>query len=169
MRHYLLQFIFITLAIVSISVHAKVISKQDVPEKVFSFIHKKHPKAQDITIEEKTHFGRSLYAVKFNVSQTDKNNKIYKEKYIDLFKTDGHFYTNVMAVDRSSFSMISTKIKKSLQLLYPDYQILEMNLVSNPYGAGEEYELVLLVSGQIWNISMDEKGNLISEASQEKR
>jgi hypothetical protein len=169
MRNYLLQFSFITLAIFSISINAKVISKQDVPEKVFSFIYKKYPKAEAITIEEKTHFGRSLYEVKFKVSQTDNNNKIYNEEFIELFKTNGHFYINVIAVERPSFSMITSDIKKNLQLYYPDYKILAMNLVINPYGVGEEYEMNLLVSGEIWNISIDDKGKLISETRQEKR
>ncbi|MCF6203587.1 MAG: hypothetical protein L3J59_07950 [Methylococcaceae bacterium] len=55
----------------SITVNARKINEQDVPDKIFDYIYHKHPKAQDFSIEEKKHFGQALYEVTFTANQKD--------------------------------------------------------------------------------------------------
>jgi hypothetical protein len=121
MNHYLLQFSFILLTIFSITVNARTLTKQDVPEKVFDYIYHKHPKAQDVLIEEKTHFGQALYEVTFTAEKKDLNEKVYQEKTVDFFRVDGHFYTNALVVQHEAFNIIPTATVKSLQLNFPKY------------------------------------------------
>jgi hypothetical protein len=168
MNHYVLKFSFILLTIFSITVNARTLTKQDVPEKVFDYIYHKHPKAQDISIEEKTHFGQALYEVTFTAEHKDLNGQVYQEKTVDLFRVNGHFYVNAMVVQHEAFNIIPTATVKSLQLNYPKYEILAMKTVANPNGVGEEYEIDLLVSGKIWNISIDDQGKIISETGQDQ-
>jgi hypothetical protein len=167
MYHYFFKVLFLMLAVFSMTVNAGTIDKQDVPEKVFSYIYKKHPKAQDITVEKTTHFGLPLFKVCFKANQYNLNNRIYQAEFVRLFRFNGHFYTNEIAVERHAFNVISDAAKKGLQLNYPDYEILAMKAVSNPNGVGEEYEIDLLVSEKILNISIDDKGKVISETKQE--
>ncbi len=51
---------------------------------------------------------------------------------------------------------------------YPKYEILAMKTVANPNGVGEEYEIDLLVSGKILNITIDDQGKIISETGQDQ-
>jgi hypothetical protein len=167
-RQYLLQIFFIFLAVVSSSVYARIIDRQDLPEKIFTVINKKHPKAEIMTIEDKTHFGQPLYAIKIRETQYDMNNQIYFEETVELFRPNGHFYTNEINIKRESFDLIlPSEIKESLHQQYPDYKIQEIQIVTNPNSIGEEYDIALLASGRVWNISIDSKGKLISTARQE--
>jgi frataxin-like iron-binding protein CyaY len=43
-----------------------------------------------------------------------------------------------------------------------------MKTVANPNGVGEEYEIDLLVSGKILNITIDDQGKIISETGQDQ-
>jgi len=167
MYHYFFKILFLMLAVFSMTVNAGTISKQNVPEKVYSYVYKKYPKAQDIIVEETTHFGLPLYKVSFKANQYDLNNQVHQAEFVKLFKFNGHFYTNEISVERHAFNVISDATKKGLQLNYPDYEMLAMKAVSNPNGVGEEYEINLLVSEKIWNISIDDKGKVISETKQE--
>lgn len=167
MHPHFFKISFLLLAVFSLSVNANIINKQEVPKKVFDYIYKKHPKAQDISIQEKTHFGQALYEVTFTAEQKDLNDRVYQEKLVDLFRVNGHFYVNAMVIQHEAFNIISSAAVKRLQLNYPKYEILELKTVVNPNGVGEEYEIDLLVSGNIWNISIDDQGKLISETRQD--
>ncbi len=79
---------------------------------------------------------------------------------------NGHFYTNEIVVEKHSYNIVSDEVTKKLKLRYPDYEIMAMKAVSNPNNVGEEYEIDLLTSGKLWNIGIDNQGNLISETQQ---
>lgn len=168
MYPHTLKIIFLLLTIFSLATNANTINKQDVPKQVFDYIYKKHPEAKDITVEAKTHFGQSLYEVTFTANQNDRNGQVFQEKLVNLFRVNGHFYTNAIVVQHAAFNIIPTATIKSLQLNYPKYEILGVKTVDNPNGVGEEYEIDLLVSGNIWNISIDNQGKIISETRNDK-
>ncbi len=164
-----LKISFLILSIFSVTVNAGAINRQDVPKKVFDYIYKKHPNAKDITIAERTHFGQALYEVKFTEKKQDLNGKEYQENFVDLFKMNGRFYTNEFVIEHQAFNIMPTETVKSLQLNYPNYEILAMKTVANPNSVGEEYDVDLLVSGQILNVSIDDQGKIISETKQDKQ
>lgn len=168
MYHYFLKISFLLLAIVSISVNAKPLSKQDIPVKVFDYIAKKHPQARDFKIQEKTHFGQPLYEVSFIVDQTDKNGQAYQETVVNLFRVNGRFYSNALVVEHNAFNIIPSDTEKNLQSNYPNYEILAMKTVVNPNGVGEEYDVQLLVSGKIMDVSINSQGKLIGETQLDK-
>jgi len=163
MRPNLLSIVFIVLSFFSLSIHAKTITKENLPEKVFSYISKNHPKAQDMNIREVEHFGQPLYELKLTATKYDTNNKIYKEPLILFFRLNGDFYTNGIIVEHNSFKMISDAATKSLQQHYPNYEILAINTIVNPNGVGEEYDINLLASGKTWHLLINDHGKIMSE------
>ncbi len=166
MLHSFLKSFFLFLAVFSGAAYAATLNKQDVPGNVFDYVYKKHPEAKDFNIEEKIHFGLSLYKVSFTANQKNKNGQDFQAKFVDLFKMDGHFYTNEIVVEKHSYNVVSDEVTKKLKLRYPDYEIMAMKAVSNPNNVGEEYEIDLLTSGKLWDIAIDNQGNLISETQQ---
>jgi hypothetical protein len=167
MRKYLLQALLMTMVFVSASTNAGTISMQDLPEKIVNYMHKKHPEAMDVTVVEKTHFGQSLYEVNFKESKVDLNNTPYVEEMGELFRKDGHLFTNVISMEKHAFNIIPAEAEQSLQAHYPDYEILAMRQIGNPNGVGDEFEITLLVSGEILHVSINDNGKLISEVRQE--
>jgi len=163
MNHLFLKFSFLLLITVSLTGNAQTLNKQDVPEKIFDYIYKKHPEAKDISITEKKHFNQPLYEANFTANNIDKNGQSYEEKITDLFRINGRFYTNELVVDHNAFNIMSSAALKSLKSHYPKYEILMMKIVTNPNTVGEEYEMDVLVSGKIRNISMNSQGEIISE------
>ena len=163
MRNYLIPFIILTFSVISSTTYGEALSGQDVPEAVHSYMQKKHPKAEEITIAQKTYFNIPLYEVTFTEEAYDKDNKMYKAKFAKLFRLNGHFYTNAIEVQPDAFNIITDAAEKSLRSHYPDYQITGMKIVSNPNGVGEEYEINLLNSGKSINVNINDKGKIISE------
>ncbi len=164
MRQYLFQIFFIFLAFVLTSANAAVIRNQDAPENIFTYLHKKYPGAEDITIEQKIHFGQTLYEVKFKENKAD-GNEIHKQELVKLFRANGRFYTNAYQVERHAFNVIPAEAEQTLKTQYPDYKILSMRMISNPNGVGDEYEIELLVSGNILNITINNSGAIVSESA----
>jgi len=163
MHSHFFKISFLLMSIFSITVNADLINKQDVPEKVFNYIYDKYPQAKDVTVEEKTHFGQPLYEVKLTSTQYDQNNQAYQAKKSELFKLDGHFFTNAFEVAHNSYTIITGVAEKKLQVQYPDYKILAMKIVSNPNGVGDEYEIYLKALGKTLDVSITDQGEIISE------
>ncbi len=163
MRQHLLQVFFILSAFILTPANAALINNQDVPENIVNYLHKKHPDAKDITVEERTHFGQPFFEVRFEENKTDGNNKTYTQKLVKLFHKNGHFFTNAYSVDHHAFNVMSVEAEQSLKSHYPAYKILDMRMISNPNGIGDEYEIDLLVSGNILNVTVNNLGDIISE------
>lgn len=163
MRKYLISFIILTLSVIPLATHGKELSLQDLPEAVHVYMQKKHPGAEDITIEQRTYFNIPLYEVNFTEDAHDQDNKKYQAKFTKLFRLNGHFYTNAIKVQPDSFNIISDVAEKSLQSHYPDYQIEEMKIISNPNGVGAEYEIDIQDSGKSIIVNITDKGEITSE------
>jgi len=161
MRFNFFNISLLWLAIFSMTVHADTISKENVPERVFDYIYKKHPDATNLIIEEKTHFGHHLYEVNFSTMHKDQNNQNYEIS--KLFRMNGHFFADALNMKKQVFNIITDAAKKTLQTYDPNYEILSLKIVTNPNGAGEEYEIELLAQGDKLNISIDDHGRVISQ------
>ncbi len=155
--------LLLSLTSTSFTVNAKNISMQDLPQKALDYMHKNHPKAKAISVQEKNHFGQSFYQVTFEENKTDQNNMPYEDEMGELFRPNGQLFTNIIIVEKHSFNVISDQAVKSLQSNYPDYKILAVKMINNPNRYGEEYDIDLMVSGNILEITLDNNGEILSE------
>ena len=146
-------------ALNSVSVWARPVNKSELPEKIVHYLDKKYPNAKQLDLVEKTHFNQDFLELSFKQPLDQK----HSESMVKLFRPDGRFFTNVIAVEKHAFKLLPEVDRKTLESRYPGYKILEMNLIANPNNQGEEYEMVVLTGSRIFNISMDEHGSIISE------
>ncbi len=163
MQKKLFETIWVILTLISMTVNAEIISKQELPQKALDYIQKYHPKAKEVFVEEKTHFGQPFYQVTFKESKVDQNNTPYEEEMGELFRPNGQLFTNIIFVEQHSFNIISDQAIKSLQSTYPNYKILAVKMINNPNRYGEEYDIDLMVSGNILAVTLNNNGEILSE------
>lgn len=146
MRNFLFGLLLI---FVSVNVHAEIIGKDGISTTILDQIYKKHPNALDFKAEKKNHFSQELLKVSFKEGE---------EKFVDYYRTDGHFYVSGLniAADDLMFSDSKEKLKTDFQ----DYHIKQAVLIVNPNGNGEEFDVVLESAGKSWNVLIDKKGNM---------
>lgn len=141
--------ISLCLIVISASVHAERIEKDNIPTAIIDQIYKKHPKSVDFSAEKKVHFSQDLLKVYYKEGE---------EKFVDYYRPDGHFYVSglVIAADDLMFSDSKAKLKAE----FNDYHITQAVLVVNPNGVGEEFDIVLESAGKEWKVLIDKKGNI---------
>ncbi len=123
-----------------------------VPDKVRADILKRHPSAQDLQASHEVHFKRKLLEVSFKVEGEE-------QPLLELFREDGHLFSNELLVD--DISEASTAVKQALDNAYPGNQIKRIEMVANPNGVGEEYEIYIQAGGANWKVSINEKGEIV--------
>ncbi len=163
MQKNMIGIMWLILTSTSLSVNAEVISMQDLPQKALVYMHKTHPKAKAVSVQQKTHFGQPFYQVTFKESKVDQNNTPYEEEMGELFKPNGQLFTNIIIVEKHSFNIISDQAVKSLQSTYPNYKLLAVKMINNPNRYGEEYDIDLMVSGNILAVTVNNNGEILSE------
>ncbi|PPD03969.1 MAG: hypothetical protein CTY29_07550 [Methylobacter sp.] len=136
-------------------VHAEMLSKQALPEKVSAQLMQRHPNAIDISAELKTHFKQDLYEITFKENDAE---------HTELYRTDGHFFTN--AEKMASVGEMATTVGENLTAEFGQYFIDQSYLVVNPNGAGEEYDLVVNAGGTIWHVTIDRNGGIARKEKQ---
>lgn len=156
MRHHLSTLSCVALTLFSVSAFAGVvIAKDAIPEKILANFNKKHPNAINVAAETKTHFGQELYLIAF------KEAKESDERSIAYYRVNGHFYVNGDEIDTSKTSIeMPPASYENLKNTFGNYDIKEAILVVNPNGQGEEFDLVVDASGEIWHIALDRNGNI---------
>jgi hypothetical protein len=171
MKNYLLPIVVLTLT--SFPLQAKQIAKEQLPAKIIAHFTKKHPIVTDFVAEEKTHFGQALIEINF---KEEKKTKVLDEEAAEVkpvnikeetavfYRADGHFFVNAEKI--YAFNVIPELITNALKKLYPDYKVTAAQLIPNPNGAGEEYEVTLNSRGHIWAVSVSGKGAVISQEDQ---
>lgn len=156
MRHFISTISCVALTLFSVSAFAgAVIAKEAIPEKILTNFNKKHPNAINVVAETKKHFGQDLYLIAFKeAKETD-------EPSIAYYRVDGHFYVNGDEIDTSKTSIeMPPATYENLKTTFGNYDIKEAILVVNPNGHGEEFDLVVNASGEIWRIALDRNGNI---------
>ncbi|AMK75655.1 MULTISPECIES: hypothetical protein [Methylomonas] len=121
-----------------------------VPDKVRANILKRHPQAQDFKATHETHFGQQVLEVSFK----DLEDEIKHE----LFRTDGALFANEILL--ANGLEISPDVTKVLADNFPGYKLHKAELVINPNGVGEEYELFIEVGGSKWKVAVNDKGKI---------
>lgn len=51
-------------------------------------------------------------------------------------------------------------VKEVLEKDFPGYELKKAELITNPNGVGEEYEVYLVAGGVNWKASINEKGKI---------
>jgi hypothetical protein len=158
------------LAISSVSVQAKQISKEQLPAKAIAHFNKKHPKVSKLVITEQKHFGQALYELSFTEELTIKvpdekgtklKDKVSQEEVSLFYRTNGHFFVDAEKI--YAFNIIPSVVINGLKDAFPDYKMTAAQLVINPNGVGEEYEVMITSLGNPWSVSIDSKGVIISK------
>jgi len=122
-----------------------------IPDKVKADILKRHPKAEDLQSSYETHYQRKLLQVSYKEEGTD-------GQILELFRDDGHLFANELLLD--DISEAPAEVKQALQNNFPGYSLKKSEMIANPNGAGEEYEIYLVAGGINWKVSITEKGNI---------
>ena len=151
MRNYFLILCFLVSALSSVSTHAEILGKDAIPPQIMDQFYKRHPNAIDISAEKKTHFKQSLYEITFKEEKD-------KEKIIELYRDNGHFFISGDNVHGSN--MMPSVAYDNLKAVFDTYTIKDAILVVNPNGVGEEYDLTVNASGNDWSVIVDHAGNI---------
>lgn len=138
--------------------HSSFAEQVMIPDKVRADILKRHPAAMDIQVGGyETHFQRKLLEVSFKEEGKE-------ELFLELFREDGNLFTNEMQLD--DLGEAPPAVKETLKATFPNYTLKKSELIGNPNGIGEEYEIYLLESGINWKVSINDKGELKEKQQQ---
>lgn len=148
MRKLIISAIGISVLAMAFSVKAEPAPSVAIPEKVTEEILKRHPKAHDLQASHEKHFGVELLEVSFK----EENN----EPYLELFTQKGHLFANELIID--NLGEISPAAIEALKQHFPKYELKKAELITNPNGAGEDYEIYIVVDGANWKMSINDKG-----------
>lgn len=121
-----------------------------IPEKVSASILKRHPGAHELSAKEVTHFGQKLLEVAFK----DEND----QEILELFTVKGHIFTRALKAE--DLGSVSPSAIDRLNQEFPKHTLQKTEIVVNPNGAGEEYELYLHADGYDWKVCINDKGEL---------
>ena len=151
---YIRKNLFTTLLLVlPLTVNAQESRLASLPDKVKINILKRHPTAIDLhAVGNEIHFSHYLLEVAYKVEGND-------TEVLDLFSEDGKLFANELTVE--NLNDAPHLVKETLENNVPGYKIIKAELVGNPNGLGEEYELYLLVGDEIMKVSINQKGNIV--------
>lgn len=124
-----------------------------IPDKVRTSILKRHPGAQDFQASQETHFGQPLLEVSFK----DADNQLLHE----LFRSNGALFSNELLLGNAQ--EIPPEVSKALAENFAGYRLDKAELVVNPNGIGEEYELYIDVAGSKWKVAVNDKGQITAK------
>ncbi len=124
-----------------------------IPDKVRASILKRHPQAQDLQASHETHFGQQLIEVRFKDAEDDLKH--------ELFRADGALFANEILL--ANGLEISPEVTKVLAANFAGYRLEKAELVINPNGVGEEYELYIAIDGVKWKVAINDKGTVLSK------
>ncbi|MGY6274807.1 hypothetical protein [Methylomonas sp. MgM2] len=150
MRKFIAPLVVSGLLMTGNPIQAETDTSINIPENVHSNILKRHPSAHEMRASEETHFGQQLLEVTFK----DEN----EQQIIELFTAKGHVFTNELKVE--GLSGVSSAAIATLEREFPSHTLQKTELVVNPNGVGEEYEIYLRANGYDWKVCINERGEL---------
>jgi hypothetical protein len=139
--------------LLAFTVRAETIHPASIPEAVAQNILKRYPSAQDLQGSHETHFGEKLLEVRYK-DETG-------QTIMELFTSHGHLFTNELLIE--DFDEIDPAVINTLKKEFPHYQITQAELIGNPNGSGEEYEIYLQMDSTDWKVSITEKGLILEK------
>lgn len=157
MRTFLASIISLGLISLAPAAHADSVKPIAIPEKVSQNILKRHPKAQEFQASHESHFGKQLLEVSFKDEAG--------QPVLELFNQQGHLFTNEVIIE--DFNEIYPQVVDALKQAFPKYQLKRAEMIGNPNGVGQEYEIYLNADGVDWKVSVSGQG-VIQEKQQIK-
>lgn len=124
-----------------------------IPEKVVRNILKRHPAAQELQASQEIHFGQTL----LEVSYKDEAG----QSIMELFTSRGHLYTNELRIE--DFNEIYPQVVAELKKEFPQHELKRAELVGNPNGVGEEYDVYLHAAGADWKVLITGDGKVLDK------
>ncbi|MDD1612185.1 MAG: hypothetical protein LUQ57_03495 [Methylococcaceae bacterium] len=152
MRQCFLNFFVAASTLVSVSVHAELLGKDNLPAPVIEQLNKRHPNAANISALAKKHFNQDLYQIHF---------KDGEQALIEYYRKNGHFFVSAPVIDPSG--LLPPGTLDSLKAEFPNHKIKEAIQVANPNGAGEAFDFTIDVTGTNWSVSVDGEGKIIGK------
>ncbi len=119
-----------------------------IPDKVSQNILKRHPKAQEMQASHESHFGKQLLEVSFKDEAG--------QPVLELFTEQGHLFTNEVIIE--DFNEIYPQVVAALKAAFPKYELKRAEMIGNPNGVGQEYEIYLNADGVDWKLSVSGHG-----------
>lgn len=153
MRKSLASIAGFSIWLLTITGYAQTIHPASIPEAVKQDILQRHPAAKDLQGSHETHFGERLLEVgyKDETGQT----------ILELFTSHGHLFTNELLIE--DLDEIQPPVIASLKREFPHYEIQKAELIGNPNGSGEEYEIYLKADGRDWKVSISDQGVILEK------
>ncbi|BBL57957.1 hypothetical protein [Methylomonas koyamae] len=124
-----------------------------VSDKVRASVLKRHPQATDMQGQLETHFGQQLLEVSFK----DAEGQVLHE----LFRSNGALFTGELVLENPQ--QVPPMVTETVKANFPDSRIEKAELVVNPNGVGEEYELLIDSANGKWRIAVNDKGEVTSK------
>ncbi|MGR8930198.1 MAG: hypothetical protein ACU836_06105 [Gammaproteobacteria bacterium] len=146
MHHRLTTLFGLAATLLTICAHAD--ESANIPDKARENILKRHPTAHELEATYETHFGQKLIEVSFKEDSDQKSS--------ELFTSKGHLFTNEETL--IGLSGVSQDAVAALEKEFPNYMLQKTELIVNPNGVGEEYEIYLHANGSDWKINISQRG-----------
>jgi hypothetical protein len=138
----------IGLLLMALTVRAEITDPDDIPQKVTQNIFKRHPAASDLHASHEIHFGQHLLEVGYK----NQSGQTIQE----LFTEQGHLFTNELLIE--DLAEIYPAVLAALNREFPQHRINKAELIGNPNGIGEEYDIYLTANGTDWKVSISDQG-----------
>jgi len=139
-----------TLFIPVLAAHAERIDLDQVPKAVMDGLRQEHPAAKELEVDKETHFGLTLYEVKF------------KEKggleHQTLLDPTGKPFGHEEPVDPKD---LPPAVTQSLGKIFSSFKIEDVEVIHHPDGTRVEYEIDLEGDGVDWEIAMNPDGKVL--------
>jgi uncharacterized membrane protein YkoI len=133
-----------------LSAHAERIDLDQVPKAVMDGLRQEHPDAKELEVDKETHFGLTLYEVKFE----EKGG----HEHQTLLDPEGKPFGHEEPVDPKD---LPPAVTESLAKVFSSFKIKDVEIIHHPDGTRLEYEIDLQGDGADWEIAMDADGKLL--------
>lgn len=148
----------LTIISLAFSAHTVVAAESvEIPAKAKAAILKRNPQAQDFQAQAETHFGNKLIEVSYKADAAQ------EERTLELFTPTGLLLTNEVLME--GYDQMPPPVFSALKTQFGDFKIEKAELIGNPNGAGEEYDIYILSQANHWRVSITDKGQIIEKKS----
>ncbi|HHZ69357.1 MAG TPA: hypothetical protein EYN54_03565 [Methylococcaceae bacterium] len=142
---------FLIIAVVWVTpVQAKTIALAEIPAAVLTGLKKHHHDAGAITVDKETHFGLTLYEVKFVT---------HGKQHQALFDQQGRSFAHEEAIN---IQQLPPSVQSAVKKLFNQLTLKDAEVIHHPDGR-IEYEIDVLGDGLDWELVLDNQAKLLSK------
>ncbi len=137
-------------SVFAMPVYAKTIKLEEVPRAVLSGLKKYHHDAGALTVDKETHFGLTLYEVKFMT---------HGEQHQALFDQQGQSFAHEESID---LRQLPQAVLVAVKTLFDQFKLKDAEAIHHPDGR-VEYEIDVVGDGFDWELVLDDEAKLLSK------